>query len=98
MSTAPLTCGRGGREGGGDRSGERERGERKDGKEGRGKRTIPHTYIRNNTCPIRTLSVNLLLIYEWRLAALDRWLHYTATTIDRFHRTSNVLTRGGWLL
>ena len=27
---------------------------------------------------------------QGRLAALDRWLHYTVTTIDRFHCTSNV--------
>ena len=33
-----------------------------------------------------------------RLAALDRWLHYTVTTIDRFHCTSIVWTREGWLL
>ena len=27
------------------------------------------------------------------LAALDRWQHYTVTTIDRFHCTSNVWAR-----
>ena len=46
----------------------------------------------------RQVPLYIKCLDQGRLAALDRWLHYTVTTIDRFHCTSNVWTRGGWLL
>ena len=46
----------------------------------------------------RQVPLYIKCLDQGRLAALDRWLHYTMTTIDRFHCTSNVWTRGGWLL
>ena len=46
----------------------------------------------------RQVPLYIKCLNQGRLAALDRWLHYTVTTIDRFHCTSNVWTRGGWLL
>ena len=45
----------------------------------------------------RQVPLYIKCLYQGRLAALDRWLYYTVTTIDRFHCTSNVWTRGGWL-
>ena len=46
----------------------------------------------------RQVPLYIKCLDQGRLAALDRWPHYTVTTIDRFHCTSNVWTRGGWLL
>ena len=46
----------------------------------------------------RQVPLYIKCLDQGRLAALDRWLHCTVTTIDRFHCTSNVWTRGGWLL
>ena len=38
----------------------------------------------------RQVPLYIKCLDQGRLAALDRWLHYTVTTIDRFHCTSNV--------
>ena len=38
----------------------------------------------------RQVPLYIKCLDQGRLAALDRWLHYTVTTIDRFHSTSNV--------
>ena len=46
----------------------------------------------------RQVPLYIKCLDQGRLAALDRWLHYTVTTIDKFHCTSNAWTRGGWLL
>ena len=46
----------------------------------------------------RQVPLYIKCLDQGRPAALDRWLHYTVTTIDRFHCTSNVWTRGGWPL
>ena len=43
----------------------------------------------------RQVPLYIKCLDQGRLAALDRWLHYTVTTIDRFHSTSNVEGVGG---
>ena len=37
----------------------------------------------------RQVPLYIKCLDQGRLAALDRWLHYTATTIDRFHCTQS---------
>ena len=43
----------------------------------------------------RQVPLYIKCLDQGRLAVLDRWLHYTVTTIDRFHCTSNVGGGGG---
>ena len=38
----------------------------------------------------RQVPMYIKCLDQGKLAALDRWLHYTVTTIDKFHCTSNV--------
>ena len=46
----------------------------------------------------RQVPLHIKGLDQGRLAALDKLLPYTVTTIDRFHCTSKVWTREGWLL
>ena len=46
----------------------------------------------------RQVLLCMILLDQGRLAAVDRWLPCTVTTIDRFYCTRYYWTRGGWLL
>ena len=46
----------------------------------------------------RQVPLYIKCLDQGRMAVLDGWLHYTVTTIDKFHCTSNVWTKDGWLL
>ena len=45
----------------------------------------------------RQVSLYIKCFDQGRLAALDRWLHYTVTTINKFHCSSNIGGGGGCL-
>ena len=53
---------------------------------------LAHTVTQRCKCTI------LILLDQGRLAAIDRWLPCTVTTIDRFNCTWYYWTWGGWVL